>query len=62
MLGIHDLYVGVHVAALVVMFITLLYVLSAPVSRAQLAVVFFIMSGIFYIFGFLFNEAVTLRR
>ena len=52
MLGIHDLYVGVHVAALVVMFTTLLYVFSAPVSRAQLAVVFFIMSGIIYIFGF----------
>lgn len=52
MLGIHDLYVGVHIAALIVMFGTLLYVFSAPVSRAQLAVVFFIMSGIIYIFGF----------
>lgn len=51
--GVHDLYVGIHVAALVVMSVTLLYVFRAPISRAQLAVGFFIMSGIIYIFGFL---------
>ncbi|MGN0242134.1 MAG: diguanylate cyclase domain-containing protein [Candidatus Weimeria sp.] len=47
------IYIGIHVAALAVTFLTLIYVLSATPSRAQVAVSFFIMSGIFYIFGFL---------
>ncbi len=47
------LYIDSHVIALALGLLILLYVLRQPVSRAQMAVAFFLAVGNMYVFGFL---------
>ncbi len=53
MFNAQRLYIIVHVIALFIALLTFLYVIRVETSRAQMATVFFLISAIMYIFGFL---------
>ena len=50
---VHDIYIHTNVLAFIVGLLIFVYVLRQPVSRAQIAVSFFMLSGVMYIYGFL---------
>ena len=46
-------YIFAHFVALAIACLILIYVFMQPVSRAQVGVIFFVLSGIMYIYGFI---------
>lgn len=51
--SLHNFYVDIHIAALLIALIILSYVLTLHTTRAQMAVTFFLSSATMYLFAFL---------